>query len=144
MFAIAYLSHATVAFDDAALALLAERSSAKNERLAITGYLSFDAQRNAFFQFLEGSREEVRQLMDQILDDPRHEIVNFAFLDETEDRLFPSWNMRYLPTEFFQAMQMEGVLERLLTTMGQDAFDRDMVGGMVTRFTTAIAARMSA
>lgn len=145
MFALVYLSEATSRFDDDAVAELAARAAEKNARLQITGYLNFRADRRTFFQYLEGTEPAVRDLMDLIANDARHRVVNLIHLGEIEGgRLFPSWSMRYLSTQYFHMIQMEDVLEGVLLTMREKVFDRDTVIQTVMRLARAIAARRPA
>ena len=144
MYALAYVSQATVPFDDAAISELADKASTKNARLKVTGYLNYHADRKNFFQVLEGPKEAVLGLMDEISGDQRHRLLNVVHLGETEGRMFPSWNMRYLNTPYFRSIEMEDVLEGVLLTMQEKVFDREKVIDTVMRITRQIASRKSA
>ena len=47
-----------------------------------------------FFQWLEGPRDNVTQLMANLKKDPRHEdVVQLSAVEEVRERLFPDWDM---------------------------------------------------
>jgi len=141
MFALVYVSAATAPFDDAALQTLAEKASEKNRRLQITGYLNYSHDRQTFFQYLEGPQQAVLDLMAEIEADDRHRMINVVQLGEIDSRLFPKWSMRYLNSAFFNMIHMEDVLEGVLVTMSEKAFDRAVVISTVHRIAKRIAER---
>ena len=141
MFALVYASAATTPFDDAALQTLAEKAGDKNRRLQITGYLNYNPGRRTFFQYLEGPQQAVLDLMADIEGDDRHQVLNVVQLGEIESRLFPKWSMRYLNAAFFNMIHMEDVLEGVLVTMSEKAFDRAVVISTVHRIAKRIAER---
>jgi hypothetical protein len=140
MFALTYISEAEQRFDEPALAELAAKAGEKNARLAITGYLNYVPERRTFFQFLEGQKPAVLGLMDEIARDGRHRVINLVELGATAERIFPSWNMRYLDAAFFQAVQLEDVLEGVLRTMQSRVFDHATIVATVYRLARQIAA----
>jgi hypothetical protein len=143
MFALVYLSEAHALFDDPAVAELADKAAAKNGRLQITGYLHYRTDRQTFFQYLEGPQPAVLELMDVIVADPRHRVINLIRLGEIKQRLFPTWSMRYLSDRYFHMIQMEDVLEGVLLTMREKVFDRETVVDTVMRLARYIASRKS-
>lgn len=47
-----------------------------------------------FFQWLEGPRDNVTELMATLKTDPRHEnVVSLSTTEEVRERLFPDWDM---------------------------------------------------
>ena len=141
MFALIYVSHAAIRFTDDDLHALAAQSTAKNGRLQITGYLSFNRERTTIFQYLEGPRQAVLDLMAEIAADERHRIVNVIHLDDSNERLFPGWHMRYLNGSYLRTIQMEDVLEVALLTMCEKTFDRAEIIATVQRLMRHIAQR---
>jgi hypothetical protein len=137
MFAIAYISRAKQQFDDADLIGLAHQAAEKNHRLAVTGYLNF--RRGIFFQYLEGVETTVRELMDVISADPRHEVLNVVSLGEMPARRFSDWSMRYITPNEFAVIHMEDVLEGVLKTMLGHTFDLLTVRETVLRLVAKIA-----
>jgi hypothetical protein len=65
-----------------------------------------------FFQWLEGPRDRVTQLMNNIKRDARHDtIVPLSESEEVRERLFPDWAMELVTTE-----DIRTVLEDALST----------------------------
>ena len=118
--ALAYASHANVNFDDEALTQLAERASEKNDRLDITGYLCY-LDRD-FFQYLEGPKQNVLELMEQIKKDDRHRVRNVVMLGEQTSRRFPDWHMRYINTNTLYEIQLEHVARDVLVHMNREIY----------------------
>jgi hypothetical protein len=146
VFALAYTSQAVASFDDASINELALKAATKNESLGVTGYLNYDAAFETFFQFLEGEQEVVERLMAEIEQDPRHRVLNVMPLLESERqaailqstdvetvrlreeqmrrgpkgsaaRLFPFWKMRYICTKDFRSLELDDLLDSVLTAM---------------------------
>jgi hypothetical protein len=125
MFALVYASTGNQTFDEEALNLLSKQAAEKNRRLDVTGYLNFS--RGVFFQYLEGEKKPVVDLMDVIQRDGRHRVTNLVSLGEVGERLFPEWRMRYLSTSQMRTVRMEDVLENVLLTMKAPAYAEDAV-----------------
>ncbi len=115
MFALVYSSQSAAPFDETALLTLADHAAEKNRRLAITGYLNY--RNGAFFQYLEGVRAPVLELMQTIAADERHQVSNIINLDEMPARRFANWSMRYVTPREVASIQLEEVLESVLNTM---------------------------
>jgi hypothetical protein len=76
-----------------------------NPRFGITGLLVYGS--GIFFQWLEGSKDNVTSLLKIISADPRHSnVVVLTQEDEIRERLFPNWDM-----ELVEAADIEVVLE---------------------------------
>ena len=87
-----YCSRAAAGVDDAAVAKIIEVSRRCNPAQGITGLLVFGS--GIFFQWLEGPRDNVMQLMARITTDNRHEqVVYLAAGEEVRERMFPDWDM---------------------------------------------------
>jgi Sensors of blue-light using FAD len=92
LFNMVYCSRATAGVDDAAVARIIETARRWNPAQGITGLLVFGG--GIFFQWLEGPRDNVTQLMANLKSDPRHErIVLLSSTEEVRERLFPDWDM---------------------------------------------------
>lgn len=92
MYQLVYISRARVAWTDADLDALAALSSAHNARCDVTGLLLFDGTR--FIQALEGPEEAVRETMDRIAADPRHDTIQYVGQGPAAQRQFGSWAMQ--------------------------------------------------
>ena len=83
--------------DDAAVDRIIEVSRRDNPERGITGLLVFGS--GVFFQWLEGPRHNVTELMDKLKADPRHDsVVIFSENEEVRERLFPDWDMELVNT----------------------------------------------
>jgi hypothetical protein len=87
-----YCSLASDGVDEHAVARIVEQARAANPGLGITGMLVFGG--GVFFQWIEGPRDHIVQLMDRIRADPRHrQVVTLSESEEVRERLFPDWDM---------------------------------------------------
>jgi len=68
-----------------------------NRRNGITGYLV--RTRNHFVQFVEGPRDAVHALQDQLTVDPRHTAFEVLTEGPADTRVFPDWSMGYAEFE---------------------------------------------
>ncbi len=62
-----------------------------NVATGITGVLCFSD--HCYLQVLEGGRQAVNHLYNQIVKDPRHSDVTILFFEEVSHRLYGSWTM---------------------------------------------------
>jgi hypothetical protein len=67
------------------------QSRAKNPALGITGILCHGG--DVFMQVLEGGRDVVNRLYNQIAGDPRHREVTLLHFEEIAERRFSGWTM---------------------------------------------------
>jgi hypothetical protein len=88
---VAYVSAATVDFDDKALAELLERARRTNAALDVTGILLLVG--SSFFQILEGPPDRVEPLFEKIGRDKRHRRVVMLIKEPIEQRDFRDWSM---------------------------------------------------
>ena len=68
-----------------------------NRRNGITGFLV--RTRNHFVQFIEGPRDAVHTLQDQLIVDPRHTAFEVLTEGPAAVRQFPDWSMGYAEFE---------------------------------------------
>jgi len=80
-------------------------SSRNNKKRDITGVLFFH--KGTFIQALEGSKEELKSLMDIISSDPRHRNICILFDDKIIQRNFPNWLMAALNLEHCDSINAE-------------------------------------
>ena len=92
LYNLVYCSRATPGVDDAAVDRIIATARRLNPAAGITGLLVYG--NNIFFQWLEGPRHSVLELMDKLKVDPRHEsVVTLSATEEVRERLFPDWDM---------------------------------------------------
>ncbi len=68
-----------------------EQSRRNNPKLGITGMLCVSD--GVFIQVLEGGRDEVCDLFNTIVRDPRHSHVRILVFEEISERRFANWTM---------------------------------------------------
>lgn len=105
LYNLVYCSRAAAGVDSATLDHIIATARRRNPALGITGLLVFGG--GVFFQWLEGPRDNVTQLMATIASDPRHaSIVRLSANEEVRERLFPSWDMELVqPTDIREVLQ---------------------------------------
>ena len=109
-----YCSRAAAGVDDAAVARIIATARRMNPARGVTGLLVFGS--GVFFQWIEGPRDNVTQLMDRIRIDPRHDhVVTLSETEEVRERLFPEWDM-----ELVSAREIRDVLQDALADAEDD------------------------
>ncbi len=86
-----YASRAAAATSSAILDEILAQSRRNNPAQGITGLLCVS--NNVFIQVLEGGRDEVCDLYNAIVRDPRHENVRLLTYEEITERRFGAWTM---------------------------------------------------
>lgn len=125
MFTMVYRSTAVVPFTEADLDDLVAGCRTKNRKLGLTGILLHEHGR--FIQALEGPEYMVRELMQTIAADPRHEQIEVLAEDETEARRFPDWSMGYRSIDEIQARTVPGYEDVISRGRTQDPAPRARV-----------------
>jgi hypothetical protein len=99
LMSLLYCSRAAAGMDVQAVQALVAKAQQRNATLGITGLLVYGS--GVFFQWLEGPREVVLQLMSGIHTDPRHShVTEVSRHDDLPERLFPAWGMELVsPSE---------------------------------------------
>ena len=96
LYNLVYCSRSTI--DSAGLDAILATARRCNPLHGVTGLLVYGG--GIFFQWLEGPRAAVTQLMDNLKGDPRHgSIVILSELEEVRERLFPGWDMELVATD---------------------------------------------
>ena len=103
LYNIVYCSRVAAGIDQAAVDRIIAVAHRVNPVKGITGLLVFGS--GIFFQWLEGPREHVTQLMANISRDPRHSsIIPLSESEEVRERLFPDWAMELVNTDDIRAV----------------------------------------
>ncbi len=122
LYNIVYCSRATTGVDDAAVARIIEVSKRSNPERGITGLLVFGS--GIFFQWLEGPRDNVTELLSWLRTDNRHDhLVVFSENEEVRERLFPEWDMELVSTEDIRDVLVDA-LDSAADTHNADALNR--------------------
>ncbi|MBC7649418.1 MAG: BLUF domain-containing protein [Vitreoscilla sp.] len=135
LYNVVYCSRAAEGIDDAAVNSIIETARRWNPAQGITGLLVFGS--GIFFQWLEGPRDNVTQLMANLKKDPRHQdIVPLSAIEEVRERLFPDWDMELVTGDDIRDVLVDALdhakdannikaLELLLTQL-----DAGQIGGL--------------
>ncbi len=103
LYNVVYCSRSAAGMDEATVARIVSVAQRRNPAYGITGLLMFGS--GIFFQFLEGPRDHVIQLMANITSDTRHDtVVALSQSEEVRERLFPSWAMERVTVEDIRAV----------------------------------------
>ncbi len=86
-----YASRAAAPLTDAAIDSILEQSRRNNPKQGITGMLC--VAEDIFIQLLEGGRDEVCELFNTIVRDPRNQQVRILVFEEITERRFGNWTM---------------------------------------------------
>lgn len=92
-----YASRAAAPLGPAVIEEILAQSRRNNPPRGITGILCFSA--DQFIQVLEGGRDEVCELFNTLVRDPRHEQVRLLSYEEILERRFASWTMGHVDIE---------------------------------------------
>lgn len=92
MYRLMYMSTAAPETTDESIDLMVENARKKNEALDITGVLGFNGLN--FAQILEGQKENVLSLMDEIRADARHSGIIVTGERDVSERAYPDFGMR--------------------------------------------------
>lgn len=90
---LVYVSHATHAFDTAALDALLARAREVNAAFDVTGMLLYHD--GNFMQALEGPPEAVRHTYERVKKDRRHDSLIRMVDEPTDGRRFEAWSMGF-------------------------------------------------
>jgi len=106
LYNLVYVSAASRPFEESGLLELLEEARVANSRFEITGMLLF--RDGAFMQALEGPKDAVLRLFDNIRRDKRHECVVVLYEGPLESRLFPDWSMGFKSPSEEEMAKVEG------------------------------------
>jgi len=107
-----YASH-PFGFDDLALNGILATAQRNNARDSITGALI--CREDLYVQLLEGERKNVEAAFERIRRDDRHTDIVPLLIENTDQRLFPTWAMRHDPAKSWmwtREQVREGAVER--------------------------------
>jgi hypothetical protein len=90
---LVYASRAVDPASEHVIAAILRASNDNNLEYGITGVLCFYPDDHHFLQVLEGAREEVNKLYNNIVQDNRHTEVRLLHYAEIQTRMFASWRM---------------------------------------------------
>jgi hypothetical protein len=104
LYSLLYCSHSTQAMGSNELARIIDSAERNNPQMDITGLLVHGG--DMFLQWLEGPRYQVRELLEKIQHDARHEcVLELQAFSGVPERLYPDWSM-----ELVKPQEIRGVL----------------------------------
>lgn len=101
IFAYIYVSKPKIHWTKDQISELAFKAQVANSLHGITGILCFHD--NNFIQYIEGPGESLRQLKNNLRNDPRHSIVDEAWLGVQSDRQFHNWDLKLFDPQSIEA-----------------------------------------
>jgi Sensors of blue-light using FAD len=122
MYRLVYCSAAKVPFSKSELLDLLSKARDKNQRLGITGMLLFKD--GDFLQLLEGEREAVKLLFEQIEADPRHSGTLVIEEEESPERVFKDWSMGFRDLSDPEVRKLPGYSHYLNTPLVAESLAR--------------------
>jgi hypothetical protein len=136
LYNLVYCSRAAAGVGDDDVTRIIASARRRNPAWGITGMLVFGS--GIFFQWLEGPREQVMQLMANLKSDTRHEqIVLLSESEEVRERLFPDWDM-----ELVTADHIRDVLEDALDN-AEDAQQAQVLTELLEQLDTGALADLA-
>ncbi len=102
---IVYCSRAAPGVTDADVQAIIATARRYNPAYGVTGLLVYGG--DIFFQWLEGPKESIVELMHSIRKDKRHNtLVELAVNEEVRERMFPTWDMELVqPDDIREVLQ---------------------------------------
>ena len=108
IFNLVYCSQVSEGVDGSDVDAIIASSRRRNAALGITGILVFGS--GVFFQWIEGPKAEVMDLVKLIESDRRHEMmVTLSTDEEVRERIFPSWDMELVDAENIQEVLQDAL-----------------------------------
>ena len=124
LFNLVYCSQVSDGIDQTEVDAIVATARRFNPALGITGVLVFGS--GVFFQWIEGPKTNVLELVNRIDADSRHKQMTILSSDEEiRERIFPTWDM-----ELVGADDIRDVLEDALHT-AQESKNVDALKGLI-------------
>ncbi len=139
MFQLAYISKADVPISLDELTDLSNKAGVRNQSINVTGMLLYH--NGAFFQFLEGNEQVVRDLYEHIAKDPRHSNCDIIYTHEAGTRLFSDWFTRHISFEYLEDILGKEVGEDLEDLMAGEIIDQAETGRIINKVTSLVSSR---
>ncbi len=108
LFNLVYCSQASAGVENADVEAIIATSRRRNPVSGITGVLVFGG--GVFFQWIEGPKAAVMDLVRLIEADSRHELFVILSTDEeVRERIFPTWDMELVGIENIQEVLQDAI-----------------------------------
>lgn len=127
-YALIYLSQLTNPLDKEDVIEIATKSSSKNKKIGITGFLT--CRGGKFVQYLEGEKEPLDRLMSIIADDCRHTVQHTIYLS-TPISHFSEWSMRYISSDDLTRLTMDDSLISTIEHLASENYEQKLVEAQI-------------
>ncbi len=115
-----YISKEIALFSKSQVDALVSSSQQKNKALKITGYLYYE--NGYFLQYLESyNHKSIDLLMNTLIGDRRHTIINVIMNMSNRTRRFSDWSMRCIQKQQLTDISMEGKLIDCMESLANKA-----------------------
>ncbi|MEM8968881.1 MAG: BLUF domain-containing protein [Bacteroidota bacterium] len=131
MDSLIYVSQATKDFDKQSIHKLASQAYLRNKKLLVTGFLNYYD--GHFIQYLEGEKDPLSNLMNNIKADSRHTDLKIIYLPFKPERRFTTWHMRYLLLQEGATIGLGDLLADALLKIDDAAYSKAKVIGVIHR-----------
>jgi hypothetical protein len=108
LYNIAYTSFSTQPFSGKDLMALLRKAQANNISHSVTEALIY--RDGIFFQYIEGPRGGLDAVYKKIQSDSRHTSLTTFFEGSFQKRIFPDWDMHYVPSEVLDKTWLNSIL----------------------------------
>lgn len=98
---LVYMSFATHEFSEKDLLELLKKARSFNGSHDVSGILVY--RDGIFLQYLEGTAANVELVYSRIQKDKRHESLSLIFQGDCTRRIFPDWDMHYVPSDSLES-----------------------------------------
>jgi hypothetical protein len=133
VYQIFYVSSSKLNSDiESDLSEIVSKARFSNQKNSVTGVLLFRG--GIFLQLIEGEKKDVENLYRKIEKDPRHSNLIILFQQESQDRVFPNWDMGLkLVTDLDMKMVNEILSWNKLISASKE-IDQHLILHMLKRF----------
>jgi hypothetical protein len=113
MHTLFYSSVASREMQDSDILDILKVSRDKNSHHLITGILVYKKRTREFFQILEGEKEVIFRLLENIKNDERNSSLDLVFDEEIPERNFKTWGMAFADLDSVENSKLDGFSEYL-------------------------------
>lgn len=128
LYHFSYISKLHPNYDATCISDIVKASRENNNRDNLTGILVFDGER--FFQYAEGEKSKLLDLLKRLNNDMRHIDMSVLFLNaHVSSRLYKSWHLAYSyidDAEFFESLKSldaEQIINKIKNVNGELDFE---------------------
>jgi len=129
MHALIYLSNVSQPLDQDDVIEIATKAAIKNKRIGVTGFLS--SRGSQFIQYLEGETKTIKELIETIENDSRHDIQHTIHLRDQTHRHFANWSMRLITSEDESRIYPDDTLISVIQDIAKSDYDPTIIDAQI-------------